>query len=145
MKSSLSRMKTAGMLIPRPYKNRTWGNTREEALKHIDEAVQLVVESMIEHGEPLPEKSTEEVQITPTELHPRGHRCGKAMRPELEHNYLQFFARDDHRMSHRLFVHERKGKRHVLMEFRQARNIGTALSQDLAHFFWRFEKVIVLK
>jgi predicted RNase H-like HicB family nuclease len=33
----------------------TWGNTREEALKHIHEVVQLVVESMIEHGEQLPD------------------------------------------------------------------------------------------
>jgi predicted RNase H-like HicB family nuclease len=32
----------------------TWGYTREEALKHIDEVVRLVVESMIAHGEPLP-------------------------------------------------------------------------------------------
>jgi predicted RNase H-like HicB family nuclease len=42
----------------------TWGHTREEALKHIHEVVQLVVESMIEHGEKLPEETTEEVQIT---------------------------------------------------------------------------------
>ena len=42
----------------------TWGRTREEALKHIDEVVQLVVESMIEHGEQLPAESTEEVQVT---------------------------------------------------------------------------------
>ena len=42
----------------------TWGQTREAALKHIDEVVQLVVESMIEHGEQLPAESTEEVQVT---------------------------------------------------------------------------------
>jgi predicted RNase H-like HicB family nuclease len=42
----------------------TWGRTREEALKHIDEVTQLVVESMIEHGQPLPEETTEEVQVT---------------------------------------------------------------------------------
>jgi predicted RNase H-like HicB family nuclease len=42
----------------------TWGNTREEALKNIHEVVQLVVESMIEHGEQLPEQTTEEVQVT---------------------------------------------------------------------------------
>jgi predicted RNase H-like HicB family nuclease len=42
----------------------TWGHTREEALKHINEVVQLVVESMIEHGERLPDESTEEVQVT---------------------------------------------------------------------------------
>lgn len=59
------------------------------------------------------------------------------------HNFLQFIARDDHRVSHRFFVRERKGKRHVLIELLQARDIGTALSQDLAHFFRRFEKVVV--
>jgi predicted RNase H-like HicB family nuclease len=42
----------------------TWGHTREEALKHIDEVVQLVVESMVEHGDKLPGETTDEVQIT---------------------------------------------------------------------------------
>jgi predicted RNase H-like HicB family nuclease len=42
----------------------TWGRTREEALKHIDEVVQLVVDSMSEHGERLPEQSTNDVQVT---------------------------------------------------------------------------------
>ncbi len=42
----------------------TWGNTREVALKHIDEVVQLVVDSMIEHGESLPEENTQDVQVT---------------------------------------------------------------------------------
>ena len=42
----------------------TWGHTREEALKHIDEVVQSVVESMIEHNEPLPNESSEQVQVT---------------------------------------------------------------------------------
>jgi predicted RNase H-like HicB family nuclease len=42
----------------------TWGRTREEALKHIDEVVQLVVDSMSEHGERLPEESTGDVQVT---------------------------------------------------------------------------------
>ncbi len=46
----------------------TWGRTREEALKHIDEVVQLVVDSMVEHGEALPETSTADVQVT---LEPR--------------------------------------------------------------------------
>ena len=40
------------------------GHTREEALKHIDEVVQLVVDSMIEHGELLPEESSDDVQVT---------------------------------------------------------------------------------
>ncbi len=42
----------------------TWGNTREEALKHIDEVIQLVVGSIIEHGEKLPEETTEQVQVS---------------------------------------------------------------------------------
>ena len=42
----------------------TWGASREEALKHIDEVVRLVVESMIEHGEELPQESDAEVQVT---------------------------------------------------------------------------------
>ena len=42
----------------------TWGHTRDEALKHIGEVVQLVVESMLEHGEPLPNESAEQVQVT---------------------------------------------------------------------------------
>ncbi len=32
----------------------TWGYTREEALKSIEEVVHLVTESMVEHNEPLP-------------------------------------------------------------------------------------------
>ena len=33
----------------------TWGMTREEAIKHIREVVAVVVESLIQHGEPIPE------------------------------------------------------------------------------------------
>jgi predicted RNase H-like HicB family nuclease len=42
----------------------TSGTTREEALKHIDEVVQLVVDSMIEHGEVIPVEPTTEGSIT---------------------------------------------------------------------------------
>jgi predicted RNase H-like HicB family nuclease len=42
----------------------TWGNTREEALKHIDEVIQLVVGSIIDHGEKLPEETTEQVRVS---------------------------------------------------------------------------------
>jgi predicted RNase H-like HicB family nuclease len=41
----------------------TWGRTREEALKHIDEVVQLVVDSMSAHGERLPEQSADGVHL----------------------------------------------------------------------------------
>jgi predicted RNase H-like HicB family nuclease len=33
----------------------TWGNTQEEALKHINEVVQLIVQELLEDGEPVPE------------------------------------------------------------------------------------------
>ncbi len=39
----------------------TWGHTKEEALKNIREVVEMTIESMIEHGEPIPEEP--EVQI----------------------------------------------------------------------------------
>ncbi len=42
----------------------TWGNTKEEALKHIHEVVQMVVQSLVEHGEPVPTEPSEEVQVS---------------------------------------------------------------------------------
>lgn len=33
----------------------TWGNTEEEALKHINEVVHLIIEELVEDGEPIPE------------------------------------------------------------------------------------------
>jgi len=42
----------------------TSGRTRQEALKNIRKVVQLVVESMIEHGEALPEESTDDAEVT---------------------------------------------------------------------------------
>jgi len=42
----------------------TWGNTREEALSNLGEVVQMVVESLIEHGEPIPEGPADEVQVS---------------------------------------------------------------------------------
>jgi predicted RNase H-like HicB family nuclease len=42
----------------------TWGHTREESLKHIDEVVQLVVDSMAQHGERLPDESADDVEVT---------------------------------------------------------------------------------
>jgi predicted RNase H-like HicB family nuclease len=38
----------------------TWGDTREEALKHIDEVVHMIVQELIDDGEPVPE----DVQIS---------------------------------------------------------------------------------
>ena len=39
----------------RQYAATTWGHTQEEALQHIREVVQLVVEELIEDREPIPE------------------------------------------------------------------------------------------
>ena len=36
----------------------TWGKTREEAIRNIQEVVQIVIEEMLEDGEPLPEGVT---------------------------------------------------------------------------------------
>src|SRR5215813_3257959 len=41
----------------------TWGYTREEALANIGEVVQMVVESLVEHGDPIPEEPEDEVQV----------------------------------------------------------------------------------
>jgi len=40
---------------------RTWGQTWDEALKNIREVVEMTIESMIEHGESIPEEP--EIQI----------------------------------------------------------------------------------
>jgi predicted RNase H-like HicB family nuclease len=37
------------------YSAVTWGNTQKEALKHIQEVVQMVVEELLVDGEPIPE------------------------------------------------------------------------------------------
>lgn len=38
----------------------TWGTTRAEALANLDEVIKMVVASMIEHGEPIPEEPPRE-------------------------------------------------------------------------------------
>jgi predicted RNase H-like HicB family nuclease len=39
------------------------GYTKEEALTNIAEVVQMVVESLQEHGEPIPEEPDDQVQV----------------------------------------------------------------------------------
>ena len=41
----------------------TWGYTREEAFKNIREVVEIIIEELIEDGEPIPEVPKREVQI----------------------------------------------------------------------------------
>jgi predicted RNase H-like HicB family nuclease len=42
----------------------TWGKTREEVLRSLEEVVRMVVESLVEHGEPIPEGPSDQVQIS---------------------------------------------------------------------------------
>lgn len=42
----------------------TWGETREAALRNIDQVVRMVVESLIEHGEPIPTAPVNSVQVS---------------------------------------------------------------------------------
>jgi predicted RNase H-like HicB family nuclease len=45
------------------YGAATWGATEEEALQHINEVVQMVIEELIEDGEPIPDGPQEEVAV----------------------------------------------------------------------------------
>lgn len=42
----------------------TWGHTQQEALTNIREVVQMVVESLMEHGEALPTEPPDQVQVS---------------------------------------------------------------------------------
>ena len=46
----------------------TWGYTKAEALKNIREVIEMTIESMIEHNEPIPEKPHEAVTVFDTPL-----------------------------------------------------------------------------
>jgi predicted RNase H-like HicB family nuclease len=45
------------------YGAATWGNTREEALKHIQEVVQMVIEELVEDGIAIPEGPRSDVLV----------------------------------------------------------------------------------
>jgi len=45
------------------YGAATWGNTHEEALKHIQEMVQMVIDELAEDGIPIPEGPRSDVQV----------------------------------------------------------------------------------
>ena len=42
----------------------TWGSTRREALTNIEEVTRMVIESLIEHNDPLPDETVEGVQVS---------------------------------------------------------------------------------
>ena len=41
----------------------TWGYTRAEALRNIQDVVRMVVDSLVEHGEALPSEPPDQVQV----------------------------------------------------------------------------------
>jgi predicted RNase H-like HicB family nuclease len=47
------------------YAATSWGNTREEALKNIQEVIEMTMHELIEDNEPIPEEPAEEVMIFP--------------------------------------------------------------------------------
>jgi predicted RNase H-like HicB family nuclease len=47
------------------YAAATWGYTKEEALKNIQEVVQMVLQELVEDQEPIPEEPSEEVALFP--------------------------------------------------------------------------------
>ena len=47
------------------YGAATWGNTEEEAYKHIQEVVEMIVEELKEDGIPIPESPKEDVEVLP--------------------------------------------------------------------------------
>lgn len=42
----------------------TWGYSREEALKNIQEVLHLVLKNMIRHGEPIPQEPDDQVSLS---------------------------------------------------------------------------------
>jgi predicted RNase H-like HicB family nuclease len=43
----------------------TWGDTEAEALQSIKEVVQMTVEGLVEHSEPIPEEPQSDVLVLP--------------------------------------------------------------------------------
>ncbi len=43
----------------------TWGHTEQEALRNLEQVVRMVVESLIEHGEAVPEEPPDQVRVSP--------------------------------------------------------------------------------
>lgn len=41
----------------------TWGATQEEALQNIREVLEMTLESMVDHGEPIPEDLGGDIQV----------------------------------------------------------------------------------
>ena len=42
----------------------SWGDTREEALKNIQEVIEMIMQELTEDSEPIPEEPAEEVTVS---------------------------------------------------------------------------------
>ncbi|MGE5444551.1 MAG: type II toxin-antitoxin system HicB family antitoxin [Ignavibacteriales bacterium] len=49
--------------VLKQYGAATWGDTKEEALKHIQEVVQMIIDELIEDGEEIPLEPKEEIEV----------------------------------------------------------------------------------
>lgn len=47
-----------------PYGAATWGNTEEEALQHVREVAQMIVEEMQEEGIAIPDAPRQDVEVS---------------------------------------------------------------------------------
>ena len=41
-----------------------WGDTQQQALDNLRNAIELILEDMVEHGEPIPEKLLSQIKIS---------------------------------------------------------------------------------
>ena len=46
------------------YAATSWGDTQEEALKNIQEVIQMIVQELVEDQEPIPAEPSEEVTVS---------------------------------------------------------------------------------
>lgn len=46
------------------YAATSWGETQEEALKNIQEVIQMIVQELVEDQEPIPAEPSEEVTVS---------------------------------------------------------------------------------
>ncbi len=46
------------------YAATSWGDTREEALKNIQEVIEMIVQELTEDSEPIPEEPADEVTVS---------------------------------------------------------------------------------
>jgi predicted RNase H-like HicB family nuclease len=54
--------------IPALPSAHAWGNTEQEALENLKNAVDLIIEDLQENGEPIPTEPASQVQVSPEPL-----------------------------------------------------------------------------